>query len=268
MSVLAIDNAAFRYGRDRYIFKDISFSLEKGQILSVIGPNGSGKSTLLNCLAGLLKLSDGEVRLEGKNIGSMKAREIAKIIGYVPQNHTPSYGYTVHDFVVMGRAPHIGIFAAPGDKEYEIAWQALESIGITHLAGRPYTEISGGERQQATISRVIAQQPNIIMMDEPTSSLDYGNQMLIVKLIRRLASEGYTVIMTTHTPDHAIMLNDTVALIDRSGNMRVGSTQDIMREDTLKEVYQTDLKLVYVEEAKRMACIPVDSAFAGDGKRS
>jgi iron complex transport system ATP-binding protein len=256
MSVLAIDNAAFRYGDERHVFRDVSFSLEKGQILSVIGPNGSGKSTLLNCLAGLLKLDAGEITLEGKSLGSLKAREIAKIIGYVPQSHTPAYGYTVHDFVVMGRAPHIGIFASPNDREYEIAWRALESMEITHLAARPYTEISGGERQQATIARVIAQQPDIIMMDEPASSLDYGNQTLIVKLIRRLAAEGYTLIMTTHTPDHAIMLNDTVALMDRSGRLKVGGTEDIMSEDALKEIYQTNLKLVYVEQAKRMACIP------------
>ncbi|MDR3353872.1 MAG: ABC transporter ATP-binding protein [Synergistaceae bacterium] len=266
MSVLAMDNAAFRYKGEKYIFKDVSFSLEEGQILSIIGPNGSGKSTLLNCLAGLLKLDTGEITLEGKSIASLKAREIAKIIGYVPQNHSPAYGYTVHDFVVMGRAPHLGIFASPGGREYEIAWQALESIGITHLAGRPYTEISGGERQQATIARVIAQQPNIIMMDEPTSSLDYGNQMLIVKLIRKLASEGYAVIMTTHTPDHAIMLDDTVALMDRSGGLNVGSTEDIMNEDALKHVYRVNLKLVYVEQAGRTVCIPCMGRVVGRGE--
>jgi iron complex transport system ATP-binding protein len=257
MSVIAVDNAAFSYGGGRRIFGGVSFSLERGQILSVIGPNGSGKSTLLNCMAGLLKLDSGEIWLNGKNQKSLKPKEAAKIIGYVPQNHLPVYGYTVRDFVVMGRAPHIGIFASPGALEYEMAERAMETIGISHIAERQYTEISGGERQQATIARVIAQRPKVIMMDEPTSSLDYGNQMLVLRLIKRLSSEGYAVIMTTHTPDHAIMLGGTVALIDRSGKLRVGSTEEIMNEETLKEVYRVNLKLVYVEQAGRVACIPV-----------
>jgi len=258
MSLLEVRGASFRYSAGRYIFRDVNFSLERGRILSIIGPNGSGKSTLLNCLAGLLMLESGEITLDGEPRRTMKPREAAKVIGYVPQLHTPVYGYTVRDFVVMGRAPYIGTFASPGDGEYAIADRAIESMGIAHLAGRPYTEISGGERQQATIARVLAQQPRIIMMDEPTSSLDYGNQMRVVKMLRGLSSEGYAVIMTTHTPDHAIMLDDMVALLDRDGGLRIGNTEEIMREDVLKKVYRTDLKLVYVEQAGRMACIPVN----------
>jgi iron complex transport system ATP-binding protein len=258
MMLLDVRCASFRYGDGRYFFKDVSFSLEPGRILSIIGPNGAGKSTLLNCVSGILKLDEGNIFLKGENQRTMKSRDIAKIIGYVPQSHTPVYGYTVRDFVVMGRAPYIGIFASPGKREYEIAEGAMVTMGISHLADRPYTEISGGERQQVSIARVIAQQPKIIMMDEPTSSLDYGNQMLVVKMIRRLAAEGYTVIMTTHTPDHAIMLDDTVALLDRDGKMHIGNTNEIMREDILKKVYRTDLKLVYVEQAGRMVCIPMN----------
>jgi iron complex transport system ATP-binding protein len=212
----------------------------------------------MGCIAGLLKLEQGVIRLDGKDASTLKAREIARVIGFVPQSHVPVYGYTVRDFVVMGRAPHIGTFATPGEREYEIADSAIDSMDIGHLANRPYTEISGGERQQAIIARVLAQQPQIIMMDEPTSSLDYGNQMRIVQLIRRLASEDYTVIMTTHTPDHAIMLGDTAGLMDREGRLHIGATDEIMREDVLKDVYRTDLKLVYVEEARRLDCIPLN----------
>ncbi|GHU49325.1 iron ABC transporter ATP-binding protein [Spirochaetia bacterium] len=263
MSVLEVRNAAFSYNRDisdgKPIFTDVSFSLKEGQILSIIGPNGCGKSTLLNCLANLLKLSAGEILLNGRAQRSFKKKEIARIIGYVPQLYTLSFGYSVRDYVVMGRAPYTGVFATPGEKEYEQADTALERMGIAHLAGRPYTEISGGERQQATIARVLVQKPRIIMLDEPTSALDYGNQMRTLELIQELAREGYAIIMTTHTPDHAIMLDDTVALLDRNGGLSVGSTAEIMREDVLKEIYRTNLKLVYVAEVGRTACLAVNA---------
>jgi iron complex transport system ATP-binding protein len=258
VSVIEVSDASFRYGGDRYIFSGAAFSLEEGQILSIIGPNGSGKSTLMGCLAGLLKLDSGKIIIDGKDQRSLKPREIARIIGFVPQSHAPVYGYTVRDFVVMGRSPYIGTFSTPRGDDYKIADSAIESMGIRHLADRPYTQISGGERQQATIARVIAQRPRIIMMDEPTSSLDYGNQMRIVKLARRLAGEGYTVIITTHTPDHAIMLGGAVGLMDRSGNLRVGATGEMMSEDVLKDMYRVNLKLVYVEQAGRKVCIPLD----------
>lgn len=254
MSVIEVKNASFSYA-SREIFHDVSFSLREGQILSIIGPNGSGKSTLLNCLAGLLKLKAGEIFLDGRPQKRLKAREIARIIGYVPQYQAPVYGYTVRDFVVMGRAPYIRVLATPDKRDYEMADEAIGSMGIAHLADRPYTEISGGERQQATIARVMVQKPQIIMMDEPTSALDFGNQMRVIKNIHALSSEGYTVITTTHTPDHAIMLDDTVAMLDRTGTLRVGTTDEIMREKLLCEVYRTNVKLVYVKEVGRMACI-------------
>ena len=259
MITLEVSNAAFDYG-ERNIFSDVSFSLKKGQILSILGPNGSGKSTLLNCLAGLLRLKSGEIMLAGRPQRSLAARDIAKIIGYVPQNQLPIYGYSVRDFVVMGRAPYIGVMSTPGEQDYKMADEAIESMGISHLSDRPYTDISGGERQQATIARVIVQRPQIIMMDEPTSALDFGNQMRVIKMICSLASEGYTIIMTTHTPDHAIMLDDTVALLDRSGTLRVGRTDEIMHENLLSDIYRTKVKLVFVEEAERVVCIASNSS--------
>jgi len=259
MSLLEIRDASFRYGAGRYVFKGVSFSLEAGRVLCILGPNGAGKSTLLNCLAGLLELEEGEITLEGKSPKTLGPRGIAGIIGYVPQRHVPAYGYTVRDFVVMGRAPHIGIFSAPDERDYELAMGAIVSMGIERLADRPYTEISAGERQQATIARVLAQQPRLIMMDEPTSSLDYGNQMLVLETVRRLSSNGYGVIMTTHTPDHAIMLDDAAALLDRSGRLRTGQAGAVLREDLLKEIYRANLKLVFVEEAGRPVCIPLSN---------
>jgi iron complex transport system ATP-binding protein len=254
-AILEVQNAAFKYNRNRFIFSNISFSLEPGRILSIIGPNGCGKSTLLNCLAGLVKLSQGEVLLDGKPQVSYNAKEIAKIVGYVPQFYTLSYGYTLRDYVVMGYAPRLGILATPGKEECELADEAMKRMGIFDLAEQPITEMSGGERQQAVIARVLVQKPRIIMMDEPASALDYGNQNRVLRLVKELADEGFAVIMTTHTPDHAIMLDDTVALLDRQGNMSIGYAKEIRREDILKQVYRTNLKMVHIAEAGRMACI-------------
>ena len=253
--LLEVKKASFHYAEGRDIFKDVSFTLDAGQTLSIIGPNGSGKSTLLNCLANLLKLSGGEIRLCGKKQNEYRAKEVARIIGYVPQTHSPSYGYTVRDFVVMGRAPHLRTLAIPGKEEFKLADEAIERMGITYLENRPYTEISGGERQQATIARVLVQQPKIIMMDEPTSALDFGNQLRAIELIKQLSQQGYAVIMTTHTPDHAIMLDDAVALMDREGMLRTGAVADIMQEDVLRQVYRANLKMIYIAEIGRFACL-------------
>jgi iron complex transport system ATP-binding protein len=257
MNILDIQGAGFSYSGGRKIFWDVSLSLAEGQILSIIGPNGCGKSTLLNCLAGLSKLCAGDVLLDGRPQKTYTRKETARVIGYVPQIYSLPFGYTVRDYVVLGRAPYIGVLAVPGKQEYALADGAMEKMGITELADRPYTEISGGERQQAAIARVLVQQPRIIMLDEPTSALDYGNQIRMIELITELARDGYTIIMTTHTPDHAIMLDDTVALMDRTGGLSVGTTADIMQEKRLMEVYRTNLKLVYVAEAGRLSCLAV-----------
>jgi iron complex transport system ATP-binding protein len=251
MSLLEVRGAYFRYSAERYIFRDVNFSLDAGRILSIIGPNGSGKSTLLNCLAGLSRLNSGEIILDGKNQRNMKPREAAKVIGYVPQVHTPVYGYTVRDFVVMGQAPYIGTFASPGDREYEIAERAIASMGITRLSDRPYTEISGGERQQATIARVLAQQPKIIMMDEPTSSLDYGNQMKALSVLRDLAAAGKGIVFTSHDPGHALLLGAKVAAIRAKGDVSIGAAQDVVTKDMAEALYGVRAEIVEVyDEAK------------------
>ncbi len=256
MSVqLEIKNGTFAYHGGPTIFHDVSFSIEQGQVFCILGPNGAGKSTLLNCLANLFTLQSGEILLSGKPMHTLSRREVAQWIGYVPQNQDPTYGYTVRDFVVMGRAPYISTMQLPKKADYDKADEALEVMGITHLCDRPYTDISGGERQQATIARVIAQEPKIILMDEPTSSLDFGNQLRTVRMIHALAQRGYAVVMTTHNPDHAIMLDDTVGILDRDGRMVTGRTREVLSEQLLSQVYRVDVKIVHVDEVGRDACL-------------
>lgn len=256
--LLEVKNLKFSYNMERKIFDEVSFGLDKGEILSILGPNGAGKSTLLNCLANLLKPSEGQIVLDGKRISTLKPYEVAQKIGYVPQIHTPTYAYTVREFVVMGRAPYLGMFARPSAKDYDLADEALEMLNISHLADKAYTEISGGERQQATIARVIVQQPDIIMLDEPTAHLDYGNQVRTIKMIRKLAKKGYSIIMTTHQPNHAIILGGYTGILGYNGVMEIGEAKEILCEELLTKIYNMKIKLVQVKEVGRELCVPID----------
>lgn len=254
-SLLEVKNAAFAYPDSTMVFREVNFVLEAGQVLSVIGPNGAGKSTLLNCLAGISNLSSGSISIRGMPLKKMSRKAVARSIGYVPQIHNPAYGYSIRDFVVMGRAPYISTFRMPGRDDYAKADAAIALMGISHLRERPYTEVSGGERQQATIARVMVQEPQIVMLDEPTSALDFGNQLRTIRMIKGLGEQGYAVIMTTHNPDQAIMLGGLVGILERNGCFTVGQGEEIINEKTLSELYQTEVKITYVERISRRACL-------------
>ena len=188
----------------------------------------------------------------------MKPKEVAKILSYVPQNHVPAFSYTVQDFVLMGRAPNVGMFERPGDEDLARVDQVLKEIGIWDLRDKPYTEISGGERQQATIARAVVAEPKAILFDEPTAHLDYGNQLKTLRLIKSLREQGYAIIITTHNPDHAIMLGGTTAILDREGRLTTGKTEGIITEARLRELYDTDLTLARIDAVARPVCVPPD----------
>ena len=253
--ILEVKDLSFQYHNSRTIFHDVSFNVDHGEVLSILGTNGSGKTTLLNCLANLFKPKSGEILLDGCPISKMSLREVARLVGYVPQLHTPAYAYTVREFTVMGRTPYIGAFTTPRARDYKIADASLERMGIAHLRDKPYTEISGGERQQVTIARVITQQPELVLLDEPTAHLDYGNQYRVVQMIRQLADEGYALIMTTHNPEHAIILNGKVAILNREGILGVGHAAETLNAEILSNLYGLSIKTVYDDDAKRNVCI-------------
>ena len=257
MNLYQIKNIRFRYpGGNRDILNDVTMSINEGEILSVLGPNGAGKSTLLDCMANLSNPQSGEILLAGQEISSMKLNEIASIAGYVPQNHTPTFGYTVMNFVLMGFAPHLGIFGRPSKNDIEEAQQILDELGILDLKDKPYTQISGGERQQAMIARAICQKPRIILFDEPTAHLDYGNQNRILMRIKELTKNGYSAVITTHNPDHALLLGGRAAVLSSDGTLISGNTNDVVTEEAMQELYKTDLKIEYIKEAGRIYCIP------------
>ena len=259
MSIIQVENLSFSYEKSqKTVLKNINLTLEEGEVMTILGPNGAGKSTLLNCIAVLLTPDEGTITLCGKKAGELKPKEVAKILSYVPQNHVPAFSYTVRDFVLMGRAPTVGMFARPDPEDFELVDRTLEEIGILELKDKPYTEISGGERQQATIARAIVAEPKAILFDEPTAHLDYGNQLKTLRLIKGLREKGYAIIITTHDPDHAILLGGTTAILDRNGTLVTGKTEEIVTEETLRTLYDTELSLKNVEGVNRPICVPPD----------
>lgn len=254
--IYEVNNLTFSYhSGGRKVLDKASLQLNKGDILCILGPNGAGKTTLLNCMAGLLKPDAGNILLCGRDIADMKPKEVASLVGYVPQMHTPAFDYSVLDFVLMGRAPKTGTFSRPGKEDESLCFDILKSMGIETLADKSYLEISGGERQQVLIARAIAQQPTAILFDEPTAHLDYGNQHRVLNRVKQMAAEGFSIIITTHNPDHALLLGDKAAVVSRSGEIIQGSVKDIITEKKLREVYDIDLHLEYVEEIGRVACL-------------
>ena len=254
-------NIHYSYTPDRTILKHISFRFKSGEIVSILGPNGAGKTTFLNCLANLVPLDKGEIFIDDKNIKKIPPREVAKVIGYVPQIIVPSFDFSVLEYVVTGCAPHMGTLSRPKQEHYDIAMDAIRRMGIEKLTNRSYSQISGGERQQVSIARALAQRPAFILMDEPTAHLDYGNQIKVLKTVRSLKEEGYGVILTTHNPDHALLLQDQVAILDKNGVLTTGLSTDVLNEQDLTDLYGTELKLFYEESLGRDVCAAPQFVF-------
>lgn len=252
---LSLKGLAFSYDGKKTVFSGIDLEVRPGEAFVVLGANGAGKSTLLNCMGGMLTPTRGTVRVFGRPIETYSTNDLARLMGYVPQISNPTFEYTVRDYVVMGRAPHLGLLDVPGKTEYDKADEVLERMGITHLADKFCSNISGGERQQAQIARVLVQEAKIVLLDEPTNHLDYGNQLRIVKIVDSLVKQGLAVVMTSHNPDHAILLNGTVGLLRRDGTMVHGPAAQIVTEESLRSLYDIDLNLVYIDKLHRTACV-------------
>jgi iron complex transport system ATP-binding protein len=186
----------------------------------------------------------------------MEKNDLAKIIGYIPQTHNSTFAFSVFDVVLMGRAPHLSLTSVPGKKDYKIAEDALKSLGILHLKDKTYTEISGGERQMVLIARVLAQKPRILLLDEPTSHLDFGNQIRTLEVINKLSERGLSVIMTSHFPDHAFLSSNKVAIMNRGTIVDIGTPESVITEDNMRNAYGIDVKILEVN-AYRKACIPM-----------
>ncbi len=252
---IEISGLSYAYSGFGELFNDVSFTIKTGEIICILGPNGIGKTTLLNCIANLIVPTKGKILINGKDMNKIPPRDIAKTIGYVPQTVMPSFDYEVLEYVVTGCAPRLGTFERPKEEHYTIARDAIEQMKISHLSHKAYTKISGGERQQVSIARAISQQPRIILMDEPTSHLDCGNQVKVLKIIKKMAQEGYGVVFTTHNPDQALLLKTKIAAFDKDGNFSFGTYREVLSESFLRSMYGIDLHLYNIDEIGRSVCI-------------
>ncbi|MBN2126365.1 MAG: ABC transporter ATP-binding protein [Deltaproteobacteria bacterium] len=257
--ILRMKEGLFRYG-EKTLFRDLEFRAAQGEMVCILGANGCGKTTLLRCLSGALRLERGNVLLEGKDSRSLSPVQVARRIGIVFQEHSAPFPYSVLEVVRMGRAPHLGLFSRPSGRDTRIAQGALEAVGMDHLRDKPYTRISGGERQLVLIARTLAQEPDVILLDEPTSHLDLRNQARVLGIIRRLAEGGMSVVMSTHLPNHALLLRGRVMLMHRGGFLASGDPERVITEANLEEIYGIGVRILEVDEdcgAGRMRlCIP------------
>lgn len=250
-----VRDVSLAYGTGPVIVDGASFSLCQGETLTILGPNGAGKSTLLNSLMGLHSPKSGEILLLGEPLRKLSAKAVAQNVAYVQQQTSIVFSFEVLDYVTMGCAPHLGPFAHPRQEHTEAALEALRIMGIEELAHRPFSDISGGQRQQAVIARAIVQQPKVILLDEPTAHLDFGNQIRTLELAQALSGRGYAVVMTTHDPNHAYLMQGKTAVLDRDGHLVVGYYEDMLDEKALGALYNVDLCVTEVAEVARKACL-------------
>ena len=259
--MLEVKDVSFYYKQDRMILHNISFCLETGDVLCILGPNGTGKTTLLRCLLSLNRIKGGEIRINGRNMEEFSYKRRAQLMAYVPQSASIFFPYEVHEVVLMGRVAHQPLGRSLSARDRAVAEEVMERLSISHLSNRLFQQLSGGERQMVLVARALAQQADILIMDEPTANLDYGNQVKMLKLIKELSSQNYAILMTTHFPDHAFLACTRVALMRDGGIMAQGLPDDIVTTSNLTELYQT---LVRVIEAPGdgpvsniKACVPI-----------
>jgi iron complex transport system ATP-binding protein len=251
---LAVEALSFGY-RGRIVGGPVSFAVAPGEVLCLLGPNGGGKTTLFKTVLGLLPPIAGSVAMDGADTARWDPRQRARAIGYVPQSGVGQFPFTVHEMVLMGRTAHRGTFAAPGAADHEAAESALATLGIAALGARDWLRLSGGERQLALVARALAQQPRLLVLDEPTANLDFGNQVRVLDQVRQLAAGGLAVLFSTHHPEQAFACATRVALLQNGGLTPIGTPDETITSATMKLVYGTDVDIVPVGPTMK-ACVP------------
>jgi iron complex transport system ATP-binding protein len=255
---LEAKNLDFGY-RGHRVGNDVSLALDAGEVLCLLGPNGSGKTTLFKTLLGLLAPQGGAVLADGVDLMARERDEIARLVSYVPQAHAAFFPFTVREVVLMGRTSHLGLFSSPSRRDRDVAQSAIERMQLASLAESVYTRISGGERQLALIARALAQEARVVVLDEPTANLDFGNQVRVLQHIRALARAGIGVLLSTHDPDQAFLCADRVAMLHAGRLARLGTPDSVITAESLKQIYNVDVAVTRVPVeggGERRVCIP------------
>jgi len=246
--VIAVKDISYRHPHaNPAVLDGVTFDAESGMLTAVLGPNGSGKTTLFKCISGLWSPQRGDVLFQGRSIKDYPPRETARIISVVPQEHDPPFPYSVFEAVTMGRAAHLGMFSTPSRDDYSRSQSALEQVGIVHLKDRPYTEISGGERQLVLIARALAQEAPVMLLDEPTSHLDFKNQVLVLTKVSEIArKKSVAALMTVHDPNLAMLFSAQVILINHGCVVAQGPPHEVITEENLSSLYGIDVVVLKV----------------------
>ncbi len=242
--ILELRDLACGYGR-RKVLSHVDLTVAAGENLCLLGPNGVGKTTLFRTILGAIAPMGGEILIDDKSLGGQSRRQRARLMAYVPQAHTAPFPFHVIDVVLTGRTAHIPLTSAPSEHDEQVAHAALERMDIADLADRPYTELSGGERQLVLIARALAQEPRVLIMDEPSSHLDFGNQARLLALIRCLVHESdLAVLMSSHFPNHAFACATRVGLVKNGRLVALGTPVDVLTEATLEDIYGIPVRIL------------------------
>lgn len=237
MSLLEVRQATVGYARQA-VLRDVAFSLPAGSACCLLGANGCGKTTLMRAILGVLPLLSGEIVLADTPLHRYSDAQRASVMAWVPQAHEGAFAFSVLDMVMMGMTPRMNTFAVPGQRERDAAWQQLSALGIAHLAERRWNLLSGGERQLVLIARALAQQPRLLLLDEPASSLDFGHQIDLLETLVALKQQGMTLLMATHHPLHARAIADSVVMVEPDGRVTQGAPAEQLHTDRLAALYR------------------------------
>lgn len=261
MNAISVRKLSFTYctrKRRKDVLKELSFHVPEGAFVSILGSNGAGKSTLFQCILGMAGHYEGDIYVFEKENKSYSVREFAKRVAYVPQAHHPCFDYRVMDIVIMGTAARCRSFSSPNRQMYECGLNALERLGIGHLAQVSYTAISGGERQLVLLARALTQQARVLLLDEPTANLDYGNQIRVMEALQNLSREGYTIVQTTHNPEQAFLFADQILALHDGRMIASGSPKNVIKSNTLKRLYKIDVQIESILEDQVRVCVPAE----------
>ncbi len=257
--MLSVHDLRFSYGQ-RNVLNGIEFEAGENELIFVLGANGAGKTTLFRCILGLLHGYHGSIFVNGSNASELTAKELAKKIAYIPQFHNAVFPYSALDMVLMGTNHRLSVFASPGRREREISMQAMEQIGIADFAERSFQTLSGGEQQLVLVARALAQQAKIFLMDEPTSALDFGNQVRVLEKISALSHSGYTIVLSCHNPQLAMLYAGRLLAMHEGRIVADGAPENVMNATLLEQLYGIPAQFVQTDGGILIAPIRLEKS--------
>ena len=250
-TLIKLENISFTYNSENnHVLRTLSLEVSRGDITAILGPNGIGKTTLLHLILGWIRADSGSIYLDGKKQQQYSRREMGRLIGLVPQDEHITFEYSLLEYVLLGRSPHLHSLESPGKKDYKAAMTALEKVGLENLASRPVTHLSGGEKQLVLVARSLAQEPRILLLDEPMSNLDIANKIRLIEVLRSLKNDGVTILLTSHEPEVAAGISNYLILMGNDNIIEHGTADKVLTSESLSRIYGISVKVADHEGKK------------------